>query len=138
MILGGINLVIAALAGAMVGAPSTHRCVEVVHPLAGGAFPVEMDLAPAICPAVVETPFWFDPAAGVVRAQRDIAAHQVVAAPPYDMLARHRPGDPITVEVLIGPVRVQRDVVVVRPTRAKRPLLVRGTDGTTFVVEDAK
>ncbi|AHE55657.1 hypothetical protein NX02_19990 [Sphingomonas sanxanigenens DSM 19645 = NX02] len=137
MIVGGNILAVAALAGAMTGAPPTDRCVEVVRSLAGGGFPVEADLAPTTCPAVIERAFWFDATSGVVRAQRDIAAHEVVAAPPRDMLALHRPGDPITVEVLIGPVRVQRDVLVVRPTRATQPLLVRSHDGSTFVVKGA-
>jgi len=110
-------------------------CVEVVRPLERGVYPTSRDLLTAVCKGpAAERVFSYDPTNRVVRAARDLAAGEVVAAPPLSLLAGIRPGDEIAIEAHVGPVIVQRSVRAVRPARVGRPVTVRAADGMPFVV----
>lgn len=139
-----------ALGGAasIAGAPAT--CVEVRRDLAAGDLPATADLIAAACPGAgtqmgtrtetrTETrtgaAFRYDAGAGLVRAARDLTTGEVVRAPPAARVGGVRPGARLTVATTVGPVRVERQVVVLRAIRGGG-LLVRAADGAVFATPD--
>lgn len=111
-------------------APARATCVRLLRDLPAGAYPVRADLAPAGC-AQGRPAFRYDASAGLARAARDLGAGEIVHAPPAVLVAETRPGATLTLESAVGPVRVQRQVVLLRPLRGGG-LLVRSADGQVF------
>ena len=116
--------------------PASNACAKVVIPIEGGAFPATEDLAPATCPAGFRSnrDLILDPAAGLVRASRDLAPGQMVAAPPAAMLARYRKGQAFDLSIVVGPVKVERSVEAVRPVRPGANAVVRAADSAVLFV----
>lgn len=132
--LGGIATIM-LLAGAAPGGgasvPSKPvSCLEVLQDLATGAFPARSDFGPAACQPA-RPAFRYDPSAGLVRVARDLTTGEVVYAPPASLIGDLRPGSSLTVQSTVGPVLIERQVVVVRAIRGGG-LLVRGADGRVF------
>jgi|GEM_PF-2201883 len=135
MMWGVFSMIVAAAAAEAAPVHAGAGCVEVVRPLDRGTYPTSGDLLAAPCKSpAAERVFCYDPTNRVVRTARDLAAGEVVAAPPLSLLAGVRPGDDIAIEAHVGPVVVQRSVRVVRPARFGRPVTVRAAGGMPFVV----
>jgi hypothetical protein len=69
-----------------------------------------------------------------LRATTRLDAGALVEAPPSDLLAGVRSGDPLSLSVRIGPVTVEREVLVARPSRAQERVFVRTNDNQVFTV----
>lgn len=109
---------------------SASNCWRVLDHVTAGAFPVLADFAPAACDRPNHG-LRYDRASGLARAARDLQPGEVVRAASPAMIGRRRPGDPLTLKAQVGPVLVERQVVVLRPLRGES-VLVRAADGTVF------
>jgi len=108
-------------------------CQRVAHPVAAGAIPTVDDLAPATCEAgPAGEAFRYDPAAKAVRATRDLAPGETVAAVPRFAIAGVRPGQRLFLKTRVGPVVVEREVEALQPARPGGQLFVRSLDGAIF------
>jgi hypothetical protein len=129
---GGLAIIM--LLGGPAGLSPPPACVTLLSDLAAGALVVRSNLAPAAC-APQATParaaFRYDAGVGLVRAARDLPAGEVVRAPPAGLVSDLAPGASLTLESAVGPVVVDRQVVVVRAIRGGG-WLVRGADGRVF------
>jgi hypothetical protein len=143
--MSGLGFVM-ALGGAasIAGAPAT--CVEVRRDLAAGGLPARADLIVAACPEVeagagtgtatrAGAAFRYDAGVGLVRTARALTTGEVVRAPPAALVGGMRPGARLTVATTVGPVRVERQVVVLRAIRGGG-LLVRAADGAVFATPE--
>jgi hypothetical protein len=120
---------------ATLGAPPrlSAGCRRVLTPLAPGAIPLASDFEPAACEGA-RIAFRYDPASGVARSLRDLQAGEVVVALPDSAVAGLRPGARLHLQTHVGPVRVDRTVEAVLPTRRGEAMFVRASDGVVFAV----
>lgn len=129
--LGGIILFAAGLAAA---APSS--CARLAQPLAAGDTPIAADLVAAPCDSA-RVAFVYDPASGLARARRDLFSGEIVKAPPPAMIAVVRKGQSLSLKAAVGPVAIERRVVVLRAAGKGRPVWVSGEDGAAFLTSAA-
>ena len=120
----------AGTAAAASSRADSSSCVQLTRDLPANAFPVRSDLAPADC-TPARAAFRYDASTGVVRTARALAAGEVVRAPPVALVGDVAAGALLTLQSAVGPVVVERQVVVLRPIRGGG-LLVRGADGRVF------
>jgi hypothetical protein len=117
-----------AAAGAQPG------CMKLVSPVAAGAYPVLADLEPAECTAPAAAAFVHDRTAASVRAIRDLAAGEIVAAVPLSSVAGIRPGQALVIEAHVGPVVIRRQVHALQAARPGEKLFVKAAEGAPFAI----
>lgn len=119
-------------------APSPRRaskppCVRLEQSVSAGEFLLDTDVTASDCATdMADKAIWLDRAAGAVRASRDLAAGEVILAPPAASLAQVRPGQTVRLTTVVGPVALEREVEVSRPARGGAPIFVQGSDGVVF------
>lgn len=139
--MSGLLAIAMSLGSAASIAAAPQACVEVRRDLAAGALPVRSDFTAVACAPAEErrasspVAFHYDAGAGLVRVARRLTTGEVVRAPPTALVGAVRPGSRLTVASAVGPVRIERQVEVVRAIRGGR-LLVRGADGVVFATSD--
>ena len=107
-------------------------CMTALAAIPAGATPVRADFAAAPCPAESRPALHYEPAGGGVRAVRDIAAGETIAAPPASALPDVRAGEPLFLVARVGTALVERAVTAAQPGRAGQPLFVRTPEGRVF------
>jgi hypothetical protein len=131
---GTITLYASPAAPPALSSGGGERCARVQQAVQDGEFLLSADLAPAACDdTLIRAAVRLDPAAGAVQARRDLAIGDLILAPPPASLARARPGQALRLSTVVGPVAVEREVVLARPVRAGSPAFVKGGDGPVFV-----
>ncbi|HEY2710722.1 MAG TPA: hypothetical protein VGI95_21965 [Caulobacteraceae bacterium] len=116
-------------------APRSVPCLAVKAPLAAGAEVAAADFAPALCEQAPQShAFRYDAANGTMRAARDLATDERLAAPPSGDMAAVLPGDAVYIHTTIGHVAVARRVEAVEPAAAGRAVFVKADDGDVFSV----
>lgn len=117
-------------------------CLAAVAPIPAGTVPVRGDFAPAPCGTDAPRALHYDASRRVLAASRDIAAGEVITAPPQSLLPDVRPGDPLTLVARVGTATVERQVIAAQPGHQGRSIFVRTADGrllsVTFIGEDAR
>jgi hypothetical protein len=109
--------------------------VQVQVGLAAGETVTAEDIAPAACAdRIVPRAFTYDGRSAALAASRDIAAGEIVLAPPSSLLAWARPSQAIRIAAKVGAVRVERQVVALQPGKPGEGLFVRDDDGRVFAV----
>lgn len=104
-------------------------CLAALAPLAAGTLPVRADFREAPCGAGTARALRYDAARRALVAARDIAAGEVIAAPPLSLLSDVRPGDRLLLVARAGTATVEREVIAAQPGRRGRAVFVRTTDG---------
>jgi flagellar basal body L-ring protein FlgH len=107
-------------------------CMSALAAIPAGAMPVRADFEAAPCPAETRSALRYEPAGGGVRAVRDIAAGETIAAPPASAMPDVRAGEPLFLVARVGTALVERAVTAVQPGRAGQPLFVRTPEGRVF------
>lgn len=107
-------------------------CMTALAAIPAGAMPVRADFAAAPCPAETRPALRYDPAGGAVRATRDIAEGETVAAPPAAAMPDVRAGEPLYLVARVGTALVERAVTAAQPGRAGQPIFVRTPEGRVF------
>lgn len=111
------------------------QCLRVRRTLGAGQSPAAGDLSPAPCgDAAPATAFRYDAAARTLRAGRDLASGEVIAAIPTFALASVAPGQRVSVRSSLGPVRIEREVVALQSAGPGQSLFVQGAGGEVFSV----
>lgn len=129
--IGGVLVLAAALApapSAASGAPA-RACVRLTAPLAIGAYPTPAELTPAACGNMPLAALRYDRRSGVVRADRDLKAGDILLGPPASAVAGVTPGQALLLEATVGPVTVQRRLVAVQAARPGQAVFARTEDG---------
>lgn len=132
----GAGVLLAIAAAAPAAAPA-GGCWRVVHEVAAGAFPVASDFAAATSCDGAARGLRYDPASGLARAARRLQPGDVVPGAPASTISGRRAGEALTLQVQVGPVVVERQVVVLRPLR-DGGVLVRAADGEVFATSAAE
>ncbi len=109
-------------------------CLAAILPIPAGALPVRADFADAPCVAETARALRYDHARRALTAARDIAAGEVIAAPPPSLLPDVRAGDPLTLVARVGTATVERNVTAAQPGRRGRGIFVRTSDGRLIAV----
>ena len=109
-------------------------CLKVVGPAAADTVVGFREVADAPCTESVVDGLWFDRTQGVMRARRDLKPGEILHAPPASALATVAPGDPMVLEVSVGPVKVQRRVEAVQAARPGQGLFARTADGAVISI----
>jgi flagella basal body P-ring formation protein FlgA len=104
-------------------------CLAAVAPILAGTLPVRADFVDAPCGQEAPRALRYDAARGTLSASRDIAAGEVVAAPPSSLLPDVRPGDRLTLIARAGTAIVERQVTAAQPGHYGRRIFVRTGDG---------
>jgi len=110
-----------------------QACVRLRRPLAADAVLAVDDAEAAVC-AAPSAAFRYDPSLGLARATRNLAPGELVAAPAVAAMASAAPGARLYLATQVGPVRVEREVIVVQPARGGEALFVQGAVGGVFAV----
>src|SRR6185295_6776821 len=92
-------------------------CLTALTAIPAGATPVRADFAAAACAGETRPALRYEPATGAVRAMRDIAEGETIAAPPASALPDVRAGEPLFLVARVGTALVERDVVAAQPGR---------------------
>jgi hypothetical protein len=112
-----------------------RSCARLVSTLEAGATPLAADFSSAPCgETALDNAFRYDAGCRVLRTQARLDAGALVVAPPPNLLAALRIGEPLVVAVRIGPVVVERDASVAAPARADERMFVRTSDNQVFAV----
>jgi flagella basal body P-ring formation protein FlgA len=109
--------------------PPDRPCVRAEAAIAAGAVPVRADFAAAPCAGAARPALRYDPWIGAARAMRDIAAGEIIAAPPAALLADVRPGDTLNLVAHVGTATVEREVIATQAGRNGQAIFVRTADG---------
>jgi flagella basal body P-ring formation protein FlgA len=104
-------------------------CLAAVAPIPAGTLPVRADFVATPCGEEAPRALRYDPARGTLSATRDIAAGEVVAAPPPSLLPDVQPGERLTLVARAGTAIVERQVTAAQPGRYGRRIFVRTSDG---------
>jgi hypothetical protein len=120
---------------AVAALPPVPACVRAEAPVAAGAVPVRADFAAAPCAGAARPALRYDPRIGAARAIRDIAAGEVIAAPPASLLADVRPGDTLYLIAHVGTATVERAVTATQAGRHGQPIFVRMPDGRVVAAQ---
>jgi hypothetical protein len=104
-------------------------CLAAVAPIPAGTLPVRADFRDAPCVGEAVRALRYDPAHHAPVASRDIAADEVIAAPPASLLPDVRTGDALTLVAHVGTATVERQVTAAQPGRHGRSIFVRTSDG---------
>ena len=110
----------------------TLACLTALAPIAAGATPVRGDFAASSCAADSRPALRYEPATGAVRAVRDIAEGETIAAPPASAMPDVRAGEPLFLVARVGAATVERAVTAAQPGRAGQPIFVRSPEGRVF------
>lgn len=117
-------------------------CLAAVAPIPTGTLPVRADFREAPCAGETERALRYDAARRALAAIRDIAADEVIAAPPASLLPDVRTGDALTLVAHVGTATVERQVTAAQPGRHGRSIFVRTSDGrliaAPFAGEDGR
>jgi len=105
-------------------------CLRVLAPSVRGAFPKDTDFAAAPCAKVVDHALAYDPHVGVVRAVHDLGLGDIVSGVDRSTLSRLSPGQPVYLETMVGPVKIQRLVRAIQPEKPGRGFFAIAQDGT--------
>ena len=104
-------------------------CLAAVAPIPAGTVPVRADFAEAPCTGEASHALRYDAARRALSAARDIAAGEVIVAPPASLLPDVRAGDALTLGAHVGTATVERQVTAAQPGREGRSIFVRTSDG---------
>jgi hypothetical protein len=104
-------------------------CLQALAPVASGTVPVRGDFAAAPCGGERADALRYEAGSGMLRAVRDIAEGETIAAPPLSLLPDVRPGDTLYLVARAGAATVEREVVATQPGRRGRTIFVRTADG---------
>jgi hypothetical protein len=116
-------------------------CLAALAPITAGALPSRSDFREAPCGDGASPALRYDAARRSLAAMRDIAAGEVVAAPPPSLLPDVAEGAPLTLVARVGTAIVEREVAAAQPGRTGRRIFVRTGDGQLIaapLVEDAR
>jgi hypothetical protein len=103
-------------------------CLMALAAVPAGATPVRGDFAAAPCTGESEAALRYEPGRRVVRAVRDIAEGETIAAPPASFLPDVRAGDTLFLVARVGTATVERQVVAAQPGRWGGTIFVRTPD----------
>jgi len=109
-------------------------CRTLNQPVASGDVLRPGMLVPSDCAATPATRLDFDPAAGIVRATRALAAGTSVGRLALPEPAAVRAGDRLLLTSMSGPVRIERPVTAFQSARAGGRVFVRAGEGSAFAV----
>lgn len=104
-------------------------CLAAAALIPAGTLPVRADFVEAPCGEEAPRALRYDPARRTLSATRDIAAGEIIAAPPASLLPDVRPGDRLTLVARAGTATVERQVTAAQPGRYGRRIFVRTSDG---------
>lgn len=104
-------------------------CLAAIVPIPAGALAVRADFREAPCAGETPRALRYDAARRALTAARDIAAGEVIAAPPASLLPDVRTGDALTLIAHVGTATVERQVVAAQPGQHGRNIFVRTSDG---------
>jgi len=104
-------------------------CLMALAAIPAGAAPVRGDFAEAPCTAESAAALRYAPGSRTMRAARDIAEGETIAAPPASLLPDVRAGDPLFLVARVGTATVERPVVAAQPGRRGGAIFVRTSDG---------
>jgi flagella basal body P-ring formation protein FlgA len=106
-------------------------CLRALRPIPAGGTVTQTDVEAARC-AAAAVRLSYDGATGLARARDDLAAGDLLHAPPRRTLSAVRPGQTLTLRAAAGPVVVERQVEVLRAARPGAAVYVRSDDGAVF------
>lgn len=110
-----------------------QTCLVADRSLSVGETPSRDDFHTVACGAAPITfAFRYDAGVGAVRLIRSLKPGDQIVGPPASTFAGVRAGQPLTLVARVGPVRVERQVLVARPSARGRPVFVYGEDGKVF------
>ena len=104
-------------------------CLVALAPIPAGAAPVRGDFASAHCAAESSIALRYEPGSRAVRAVRDIAEGETIAAPPASLLPDVRAGDSLFLVARVGTATVERQVVAAQSGRRGGTIFVRTSEG---------
>jgi hypothetical protein len=119
--------------GATRAAPTCLRTLRALEP---GEVAVAKDFEAADCRPGAER-LSYDRVNGLARTREGLSAGDLVRGLSPSLLSAVRPGAPLRLRVVVGPVAVEREVEILRPARAAAPIYVRGDDGRVFAAPAA-
>jgi hypothetical protein len=104
-------------------------CLQAIAAIPAGAVPARADFVEAPCPAEAAAALRYEPRLRAMRATRDIAGGETIAAAPASLLPDVRPGDTLFLIAHVGTATVEREVVAAQPGRRGQAIFVRTADG---------
>jgi hypothetical protein len=104
-------------------------CLIALAAIPAGAAPVRGDFAAAPCAAESSIALRYAPGSRAMRAVRDIAEGETIAAPPTSFLPDVRAGDTLFLVARVGTATVERQVVAAQPGRRGAVIFVRTPEG---------
>lgn len=104
-------------------------CLAALAAIPAGAAPVRGDFAAAPCAGESRTALRYDAASRALRAERDIAEGETIAAPPASLLPDVRAGDTLFLRARVGTAMVEREVTAAQPGHRGATIFVRTPDG---------
>jgi hypothetical protein len=105
------------------------NCLMALAAIPAGAEAVRGDFAAAPCTAESKAVLRYEPGSGGMRAVRDIAEGETIAAPPASFLPDVRAGDALYLVSRVGTATVERQVIAAQPGRRGGTIFVRTPDG---------
>lgn len=110
-------------------------CLVLTHPLGIGRALTTADVAPIACPAeTVPRLIHLSVDRRLFLADRDLAAGEVLRAPPRSWLPDVAPGQSFAMRVQIGAVRIDRTVVALQPGWRGETVFVRTDAGAVISI----
>ena len=113
--------------------PGQRTCARLVRDARRGDTPTRADLSPAACGADPVAALGYDPHTRLAGFTRDVAAGDVIVAPPGSALADLPRGQALRLRVAVGAVIIEREVQTLQPARRGEPLFVRTQEGDVLV-----
>ena len=117
------------------GADAAEQCLRADKALAAGSIAQTAAFVPAKCfgEGAVKS-FDYDRADHVTRLARDLEKDEIVGRFPEFGEGAVEPGEALTLVIVAGTVRVERQVEALQKARAGERLFVRSRDGAVFAV----
>jgi hypothetical protein len=104
-------------------------CAVALSAIPAGTTPSRRDFAAAPCVAESSSALRYEPGSHAVRALRDIAEGETIAAVPDSFLPDVRAGDTLFLVARVGTATVERQVVAAQPGHRGGTIFVRTADG---------
>lgn len=115
--------------------PVTQTCLEVLAAVPVGSVPSDTSFRPKRCVENGAAPaFRYDRVGRATRLARSLAPGEVVPVYPEFGVDRISPGQMLHIEIQVGPVRIEREVVALQSARRGQKLSVVTGDGEIATV----
>jgi flagella basal body P-ring formation protein FlgA len=113
------------------GAPAPQdQCLRALSSLTAGSVPQAANFVPVKCPPLrPAATFHYDRMQGSSRLSRSVAQDETVPLFPEFDLNLAQPGQKLRMIILLGAVRIERQVEALQTARPGQKLFVRSSDG---------